>query len=62
MQPFDLFALAAERRVVREREGWTERLRRRSKAGELTPEATQTAPAFKQAPVAVASTSTRSGR
>lgn len=34
MQPFDLFALAAERRVTRERQAWSERFRRRSKAVE----------------------------
>ena len=34
MQPFDLFALAAERRVTRERQAWSERFRRRSKAEE----------------------------
>jgi len=34
MQPFDLFALAAERRVTRERQAWSERFRRRSKVEE----------------------------
>ena len=43
MQPFDLFALAAERRVTREREAWSERFRRRSKAVEPEPIA-RTAP------------------
>lgn len=41
MQPFDLFALAAERRVLRERQAWSERFRRRSKAVE---ESARTAP------------------
>jgi hypothetical protein len=41
MQPFDLFALAAERRVIRERQAWSERFRRRSKAED---EAARTAP------------------
>jgi hypothetical protein len=34
MQPFDLSALAAERRVTRERQAWSERFRRRSKVEE----------------------------
>lgn len=34
MQPFDLFAIAAERRVTRERQAWSERFRRRSKVEE----------------------------
>jgi hypothetical protein len=41
MQPFDLFALAAERRVTRERQAWSERFRRRSKVEE---ESARTAP------------------
>jgi hypothetical protein len=41
MQPFDLFALAAERRATRERQAWSERFRRRSKAVE---ESARTAP------------------
>jgi hypothetical protein len=59
MQPFDLSALAAERRVAREREAWCERFRRRSKAAEPTRETTRPAPGLKQAPVASPS---RSGR
>lgn len=42
MQPFDIFALAAERRVTRERQAWSERFRRRSKVEE---ESARTAPA-----------------
>jgi hypothetical protein len=41
MQPFDLSALAAERRVARERQAWSERFRRRSKAED---ESARTAP------------------
>jgi hypothetical protein len=54
MQPFDLFALAAERRVTRERQAFAERFRRRSKAVETDP-----APARRQAPVARLSRSAR---